>query len=269
MRNRIAGAALLLVVLARTAAAGEAALDAAEIARFETMADRMSLGELLAYSCPSETVRHSKTAGEIIALGPRWFPLVWEGALKEPGGGGEWTEIGRRMLKVPFGGSNTPKFYNSFRAPPRQPAMSGRNRLLSRLLAGYDGAAKEFREVAAEWYALKEQGPLELWTDTTVFDDEDKELETKRRRTALGEVYRKIENLGIFVLPALIEEVKAGRYDFFPVIRYLTDGKAPRGWGARAGKVCVEWWEENKTDWLVDLSKLDLNVKPHTLKLPE
>jgi hypothetical protein len=81
-----------------------------------------------------------------------------------------------------------------------------------------------FSALYAEWQGLKKEG-------------KSKEAEEKLQR---------IKDLGIDVLPLLVERVQKGDTDLIPAIAYLTDKKMPES--ATAAE-CVSWWAANKEKW--------------------
>ncbi len=73
-------------------------------------------------------------------------------------------------------------------------------------------------------------------------------------------VYQAIEDLGIAVLPCIVEMLKEGKHDFIDMAVKLTDNKPPvRGEPPSTLPVAEElkaerflrWWEQNKQDWLI------------------
>jgi len=83
---------------------------------------------------------------------------------------------------------------------------------------------ERFAKAYAEWQALKGEG-------------KEKEAEEKRQR---------IQDLGIDILPLVVEKVKHGDANLIPVVSYLTDGKLPE---SAKPEECVSWWTANKDKW--------------------
>lgn len=81
-----------------------------------------------------------------------------------------------------------------------------------------------FSALYAEWQGLKKEG-------------KSKEADEK---------FQRIKDLGIDVLPLLVEKVQKGDTDLIPAIAYLTEKKMPES--ATAAE-CVSWWAANKEKW--------------------
>lgn len=60
--------------------------------------------------------------------------------------------------------------------------------------------------------------------------------------------YQKIINLGICVLPYLVEKLKENNSDLIPAISELTDGDVNKEFGVSD---CVDWWKKNKDKLVV------------------
>jgi len=83
---------------------------------------------------------------------------------------------------------------------------------------------ERFSTLYGEWQGLKKEG-------------KSKEADEK---------FQRIKDLGIDVLPLLVEKVQKGDTDLIPAIAYLTDKKMPES--ATAAE-CISWWEANKEKW--------------------
>jgi len=126
--------------------------------------------------------------------------------------------------------------------------------LSAKTRTGYEDARAAFPRLRNEWARTKERSQtMALWQDVTVLDTEWMCLRTKRELTALGEVYVEIQNLGVFVLPLLMEGLKHGEYDFLPMIGHLTNRQAPAGAGKpeESAELCLKWWAKNSARWKV------------------
>lgn len=72
-----------------------------------------------------------------------------------------------------------------------------------------------------------------------------KTLKSEKKDKEAKETYRQIVNLGIPVLPFLIENVET-EPEFIPAISKLTDRQLP---ATATGTECKQWWENNKQKW--------------------
>ncbi len=216
---------------------------------FDALVDRM-VWEGGDGSTPGAVVESSPSARAIIAMGPRCFLLVWDKVLHDDPT--FWTHIVCRILKVRR--EETRAYWEGRVVPPPQ-MMSDIEWVREQIRGGHTRAATRFRGLSEQWSVEKGQGSPELWTDVAVLDEEKGTLRSERKYTGAGQVYREIEKLGVLVLPALIEDLRTGRYDFLPLIGKLTDGKAPTtsATAEDAARKCIEWWDKNKADWIVEL----------------
>jgi hypothetical protein len=181
---------------------------------------------------------------KMIALGPRCLPFLM--AKVDQGVPSRYNLIGvaEKILKV---------------RPPRDPKIAikgGEQRWLKRKLEkGHQEAKARFTKLQVEWAAAKAQSKDHvLWKDITVLDKETKVLKVRREHTPMGKVYRDIQSLGLFVLPSLMEGLAAGRHtDFLPIVRFLTNGRAPIHGASPAveTKRCNEWWKKHEAEWIV------------------
>ena len=212
--------------------------------RFESLLERASKECVSLSSSPREVVSETPAFQEMISLGPSCLPYLME---SRPQTGLEFD-----LLLVAA---------EIFKLPPE--SVSGetvavfRKSLESKMRNGYKEAEEKLPILMGKWSEAKRETDVPaLWHDITSLDPEFKVLRTQRQLTPLGEVYTEIQNLGIFVLPLLMEEVKKGEYDFLPIVGFLTNGAAPLdGYGRVDGAVnaCLKWWEEHRSEWIVDV----------------
>ena len=129
-----------------------------------------------------------------------------------------------------------------------------REHLEDRMKSGYEEAEKAFEKLRKELFAERRRAPtLELWRDIVELDPEFKVLTTRRERTRLGEVYHRIQALGTFALPFLLNEIEKGHSDFLPIVGFLTNMKAPVV-GGRVEEVArnvLRWWKQHDSEWLL------------------
>ena len=110
-----------------------------------------------------------------------------------------------------------------------------------------------FEELAAQWERQRADGAALLWSQEHTLLDERHRAANVRKETELGKTYRSISALGIVVLPAVIDKIRAGKTDYLYLADELTQGNA-EFWGKTADeqvKHCLDWWEQNKQDWLI------------------
>lgn len=98
-----------------------------------------------------------------------------------------------------------------------------------------------------------EEGSTAVKLKVAKFQEEHKTCEVKKDDLKKAEIIKKTRDLGIAVLPHLVEDFKKGDLDFVPVFIELTDGKvrtenlSPE----EAAKKCIEWWEANSSEWTI------------------
>jgi len=179
---------------------------------------------------------------DMIALGPPCLPYLLD-AVKERGRDEYillW--VAAEILKV---------------RPPRDVAGTAprlREWLHAKVAGGVDEASKEFASLKSRWDKLKNQtGEPLLWYDRVLLDPEYKVLRQKRELTDLGKVYVEIQQLGVQALPALMDELRNGEYDFLPIVRDLTNGAAHHAAGnaEHMAKTALKWWAEHGDEWTV------------------
>ena len=212
--------------------------------RFEILLERVSQENVSAASWPRQVVSETPAFQEMISLGPSCLPYLME-SRRQTGLEFNLLVVAAEILKLPpesVSGETVAVFRKS---------------LESKMRNGYKEAEEKLPILMGKWSEAKRETDVPaLWHDVTVLDPEFRILRTERQLTPLGEVYTEIQNLGIFVLPLLMREVKKGEYDFLPIIGFLTNGSAPLdGWGRadEAANACLQWWEEHRSEWIVDV----------------
>lgn len=114
---------------------------------------------------------------------------------------------------------------------------------------------KRFEKLYARWKKLIARGETTLWMDAAVYNPVSKRIVIRNRQhqTPLGQTYEAMRNLGIEILPLLIEKFKEGDWDLLPLFGELTDGKGviERGYLKERVAFTLKWWEKNKEDWLL------------------
>jgi len=120
---------------------------------------------------------------------------------------------------------------------------------------GRQQTSTDFDRLYARWKELKAKGDLVFQRDSYIitYDDEQKNIIQKRdqQRTELADVYDAINDMGVDVLPLLVEKFVAKDYDMLPIFRELTH-IVPRGRDvAERVAYCVKWWDANRGEWLI------------------
>jgi hypothetical protein len=71
-------------------------------------------------------------------------------------------------------------------------------------------------------------------------------LKTQKNINGVKQEDLKIKELGIAVLPFLMDKIRDGNTDLIPIVSELTDGKI-----AESSTVveCLAWWSKNKSEW--------------------
>jgi len=214
--------------------------------RFQSLLDRASKENVSLSSWPRDVVSETASLRKMISLGPSCLPYLMERRGKT-GLEFELLWVAVEILKLPpesVSGSTVATFRKS---------------LESKVRNGYKEAGDKFPILKGKWSETKREAEtLALWHDITALDPEFRILRTERQLTPLGEVYTEIQNLGVFVLPLLMEEVKKGEYDFLPIIGSLTNGAAPLD-GCRPvddAANALKWWGKHSAEWTVDVSQL-------------
>ena len=123
---------------------------------------------------------------------------------------------------------------------------------------GEEATAQEYDTLSQKWRALKGEKYTLLWTTETTYYAPADEVYTRRRdMTEAGEVYQAIEDFGLAVLPHIVADLRAGKYDFLQTAIQLTDRRAPVTLEAlpvlaevRAERF-LAWWDQNKEQWTI------------------
>lgn len=122
---------------------------------------------------------------------------------------------------------------------------------------GEPGVRRRFDDLRQQWHLRKGGVETELWRVATLYHDPDHCLFTRRREmTDAGRAYQAIEDLGIAILPLLVEQFRQGDYEFVDMAYALTDNQPPLPreiplTAERKATAFLAWWEENKQDWLI------------------
>lgn len=200
-------------------------------------------------SNPRVVLAKNPALQEMIALGPPCLPYLMEVIHQKDVDAYMLLWVAAEMLKIapePVAASKSATF---------------REWLDGKMRTGYEEAEKEFVTLREQWFETKRRtDKATLWHDVTMLDPEFKVLRTQRQLTPLGKVYTQIQDLGIFVLPRLMEELRKGEYDFLPIIRHLTKGAAhaEAGRAVDMAKTSLAWWAEHRSEWIVELSDAPL-----------
>lgn len=75
-------------------------------------------------------------------------------------------------------------------------------------------------------------------------------LKKKRKIEEAQEKYQRIIDMGIVVLPYLIEKITEGDTALIPAVSKLTDGEVKTDDNPED---CVEWWNKNKEKWYIPI----------------
>jgi hypothetical protein len=78
-----------------------------------------------------------------------------------------------------------------------------------------------------------------------------KELKAQGRPKEAAQVFVRMRDMGIIVLPLMVKKVEQGESDFIAAISELSDGKLAKN--ARASE-CLDWWKKNRQKWLLPTS---------------
>ncbi|HOX39203.1 MAG TPA: hypothetical protein PL033_14560 [Candidatus Brocadiia bacterium] len=135
---------------------------------------------------------------------------------------------------------------------------------------------KDFAEAFIRWQNAKKT-TLYLTEGGAYFDDTGKVVSCSMKSTELGIAYDQIANLGIDVLPIIVEQFSKGEYDLYPVF-WRVVGKVSNGRVKTQRsdilderiKFTLQWWEANKQDWLLPPPEgMDEDWYLEALKEPE
>jgi hypothetical protein len=85
-----------------------------------------------------------------------------------------------------------------------------------------------------------------------------KELKKQNKQKESGKTYQKIKDLGLDVLPLIVEKMDQGEDGLDEVFAYLTDEPLNKEQleiysktGKRKAQAYKEWWEKNKEKWII------------------
>lgn len=114
-------------------------------------------------------------------------------------------------------------------------------------------ARREFDEAYAKWRAAKTKDKMVLWTTRCVYDEDETLVREAKSVTDLGRAYRALVNLGVGILPFVLEGIERGDWDLLPILAGVTRGEgAPHTLSREDRKqFALEWWRRNKTEWLL------------------
>lgn len=127
---------------------------------------------------------------------------------------------------------------------------------------------QQFATLYASWQkAVKEltdaDKPLLLETSETVLDADTMQVVTKKKETDLGKIYRQIGELGIEILPILLDAAQKGDYTLLPLFAELSDNHSEDYWGPeRRTKNLANWWEKNKDAYIIPFPKPSDSAPP-------
>lgn len=62
----------------------------------------------------------------------------------------------------------------------------------------------------------------------------------------IKDTYTKLQNMGVIILPNLLEKIKNGEKDLIPMFSYLSNEKVPVDASAND---CEKWWNKNKSQY--------------------
>ena len=178
---------------------------------------------------------------EIVQLGPRALPLLVRKMQEDPSAYGLASAVGmitKKRIRPPAREADMRKIAELYVAWWKE----GRRHIRS-----------EFEAEYSKWRAEREGGATILQVRLRVLSLETKKIETASTETLLGRSYERLRDMGIDILPLLVERFKAGDYDLLSLFGELTDGQGVTHVGSLEDRVrfALEWWEKNKKDWLL------------------
>ncbi|MBM3301869.1 MAG: hypothetical protein FJY85_18195 [Deltaproteobacteria bacterium] len=114
---------------------------------------------------------------------------------------------------------------------------------------------QRFDKAYERWKQLKRDSAKQavLRANEVVYDDEAKTVSEATRTTRLGEVYQEMRDLGIAILPLIVDKLKARDYDLLPLLGQLTGAQGLSATGTVEERVAftLAWWENSKHKWLI------------------
>lgn len=93
-----------------------------------------------------------------------------------------------------------------------------------------------------------------------------KELKDKGKKDEAEERYQQIRNMGIIVLPYLIEKIAGGDTSLIPTVFKLTDGAVKVD---AKPEECIEWWNKNKEKWYIPIEDEPIEKEEKEIKEDE
>lgn len=125
-------------------------------------------------------------------------------------------------------------------------------------VAHYGEAIAKIAKIKMEY---KEMSDVQFWSDwwqkgskfskqrfDVTYSKWKNEKENNRPKYVVRTHFLKMIDLGIPVLPLMVEKVRLGETDFIPAISRLTDGKLKKD---ATQAECLDWWSKNKQKWLI------------------
>lgn len=90
-------------------------------------------------------------------------------------------------------------------------------------------ASSKFQRIYLDWQEAKQAGDTD----------------------AVSKNYRAMADLGMSILPALIQKIREGETDLLALAEELTEGKAETEGASPEEKIesCVRWWQEDSSEW--------------------
>jgi len=117
----------------------------------------------------------------------------------------------------------------------------------------HENTALRLPEKAAAWRRLAEGTKPALWRETTFYNADLGELQSRKEATEAGRAYQAVLDLGVPVLPLLVERLRSGETCHVPIFEELTNSRAsvhgPNA--ATTSRNCIRWWDRNKKDWII------------------
>lgn len=120
---------------------------------------------------------------------------------------------------------------------------------------GPEGAGRRFDAAYARWKEAKTGKRMPLWSLQYEYHDEGKAVGIRRVNvTPAGQAYLAVKDMGIEILPLIVEKLEQGDYDLLPLALELTDQTSWAPLDTRPqvpAKWFLDWWAEHKQDWLI------------------
>jgi len=119
---------------------------------------------------------------------------------------------------------------------------------------GRKGTKAAFTTAVAHWKTAKAKSKLlEVDAMTISYDDVNKTIVRKptQEMTDLQRAYDELDNMGIEILPCLIEQFQAGEYDLLPLFSELSRVGATGKTVEERAQSLRKWWEAHKEMWVL------------------